>query len=569
MIQFLGASDSAANALAATYDIDLVTVSYLVAVLAAYAGLLLSDRIGVAENRHGRWAWLAAGAVTMGIGVWAMHFIGMLAYVLPVPVLYDPWITLASVVPAILACALALRIMSRARRLQGGTGWRHIVISGVSIGIGIGVMHYTGMAAMRLDAAVVYDPVLFAVSVVVAAALGVAALYIHALKERQWHNDTRWWLYPISAALIGLAVTGMHYPAMGATYCFAVDRPQLGNVAGLDNFWMGVGVTVVTVLIVLLAIAAASVDKRLQAAAELLQVSRQRMVEAVESISDGFIMFDGSGRLVMCNGVFRGMYPELGEVLKPNTPYNKVLESWAKLERTDIDTARTLDYVNDCIKRFADGTIGGDDPEEDRLDDGRWVYIRQHPIKSGGIVGVWADVTPIKELQNLYEERANHDALTNLPNRQLFEDRLDHAARHARRLGSDFALMYVDLDGFKPVNDTHGHAAGDEVLREIARRLESVVRETDTVARVGGDEFAIILEPYGNREQAELVAQRIVRRVAEPFMVGNRQCSVGISIGIAVSSGQDFDRPALIKKADTAMYEAKKASGNSYRFGDA
>jgi NO-binding membrane sensor protein with MHYT domain len=434
-----------------------------------------------------------------------MHFIGMLAFILPVPVIYEPWITLASVAPAIVASAVALRIMSRARRLHGQAGWQHILIAGVSIGVGIGVMHYTGMAAMRLDAAMAYDPVLFAVSIVVAAALGIAALYVHTLKDGRWSHNTRWWLYSVSAALIGLAITGMHYTAMAATYYFASDHPQIDHAVGLDSFWMSVGVTFVTVLIVFLAIAAALVDKRLQAAAELLQVSRQRMVEAVESISDGFIMFDGNGRLVMCNHVFRSMYPELGEVLKPNTPYAKVLESWAKLERTDIDTARTLDYVNDCLQRFADGTVSSDDPEEDRLGDGRWVYIRQHPIKSGGIVGVWADVTPIKELQNLYETRANHDSLTNLPNRQLFEDRLEHAARHARRLSADFALLYMDLDGFKPINDTLGHAAGDEVLREVARRLQAVVRETDTVARLGGDEFAIILEPHGDREQAEVV----------------------------------------------------------------
>ena len=568
MIHFLGASDNVANALSGTYDRDLVIVSYLVAVLAAYAGLLLSDRIGVAENRRGRWAWLAAGAVTMGVGVWAMHFIGMLAFILPVPVLYDPWITLASVSPAIVACALALRIMSRTRRLRGRTGWQHILIAGVSIGVGIGVMHYTGMAAMRLDAVMAYDPVLFAVSVVVAAVLGVAALYVHSLKDGRWSHNTGWWLYPVSAALIGLAISGMHYTAMGATYYFALDHPQTGHAVGLDSFWMSVGVTIAAVLIVLLAIAAALVDKRLQAAAELLQVSRQRMVEAVESISDGFIMFDGNGRLVMCNHVFRSMYPELREVLKPNTPYAKVLESWAKLERTDIDTARTLDYVKDCLQRFADGTTGDDSPEEDRLGDGRWVYIRQHPIKSGGIVGVWADVTPIKELQNLYEERANHDPLTNLPNRQLFEDRMEHAARHARRLNVDVALLYLDLDGFKPVNDALGHAAGDEVLKEVARHLHAVVRETDTVARLGGDEFAVLLEPHGDREQAEMVAQRILSSLSEPIAVGGQQCGVGVSIGIALSSAQNFDTEAFIKKADAAMYEAKKASGNSYRFHD-
>lgn len=430
-------------------------------------------------------------------------------------------------------------------------------------------MHYTGMAAMHMDALIRYDPLLFALSIVVAALLGIAALCAHDLKGSIFGWEPGPWRHPISAALIGLAITGMHYTAMGATYFFPFDYPNIHHAGAMNRHLMSLDVIMVTVLIIALAIAAAIVDGRLKAAAQLLRVSRQRMVEAIESISDGFILFDANGGLVMCNKVFRGMYPELRDVLEPKTPYKKVLESWAKLERSKIDSMAASEYVKNCLRHFEDGVTVGDKPEEDRLGDGRWVYIRQRPMESGGIVGVWADVTPIKELQNLYEDRAHHDPLTGLPNRKLFDDRLDHAVLHGQRRKTTLALLYVDLDHFKPINDTYGHAAGDEVLKEVGRRLSAAVRDSDTVARLGGDEFAIILEPEGDREIAEQVAKRIIEGLSRPIDIGVEECTIGASIGIAISSLEDFDRLEFINNADAAMYEAKKDSGSSFRIHNA
>src|SRR3989442_9059734 len=184
-------------ALAGTYDSMLVVLSVVIASLASYAVLGLAERISAADKPLAKRSWLAAGAVTMGIGVWAMHFIGMLALRLPVRVHYDVAITLVSVAPAVLASAIMLHVISQARISAG-----KLILGGTLMGAGIGVMHYTGMAAMRMDAVMRYDPVLFVVSVVVAVVLAITALYTKfAAARRDDSAHRRWWI-KLGAALV-------------------------------------------------------------------------------------------------------------------------------------------------------------------------------------------------------------------------------------------------------------------------------------------------------------------------------------------------------------------------------
>ena len=154
-----------------------------------------------------------------------------------------------------------------------------------------------------------------------------------------------------------------------------------------------------------------------------------------------------------------------------------------------------------------------------------------------------------------------------LPNRLLFNDRLGQAISLARRDASQFALLYLDLDRFKPVNDTLGHDAGDELLRCVAERIREQVRESDTVARVGGDEFTVILRDISSRQAVAAVAQKIIAAVAAPYRLGNRPQAVeiGTSIGIAVYPADAQDHATLIKIADAAMYSAKH-QGSCFRF---
>ena len=158
---------------------------------------------------------------------------------------------------------------------------------------------------------------------------------------------------------------------------------------------------------------------------------------------------------------------------------------------------------------------------------------------------------------------ANYDKLTDLPNRSLFHDRLTQTLKQSRRYDREFALMFIDLDGFKSVNDTLGHDAGDELLIKTAKRLLSCVRESDTVARMGGDEFTIILQSIS--KNAESVAQKIINNLSDPFKLKKDNAQIGASIGISSFPDNGDDMETLLKKADQAMYEAKKGGKNGYR----
>lgn len=558
MIKFLEPTTDVGTALSGTYDVPLVVLSYAIAVFASYAGFLLGERVKLADTPQSCWMWIAAGSATMGIGVWAMHFTGLLAFVLPVPVAYDLGLTIASIIPAMLASGVVLYVIG-----IGKLEHRRLIIAGILMGVGIGVMHYTGMAAMRMPAVMQYDPTLFALSIFVAVTLGIAAFYVHRFTFRPAGFGGRIGRHWIDAALMGLAVTGMHYTAMAATYYF--PTVDFGEHVELNRFWLQLAVIVVTVLIIAIAIVTVSIDRRWQSEVQLARVTRQRVTEAIESISDGFALFDSNGALLMWNNVFSQMYPALQKVLYPGVRYERVIKEWAKLQNQFPGGMSAEEYVAQRLQRFDEELTATGYLQQEQLADGRWTYFRQHSVASGGIVCVWTDISSIKKLQDLYKEAAHHDALTGLPNRQLFNDRLDHAASHARRLNGNLALLYVDLDGFKPINDKLGHDAGDSVLKEVARRLQVSVRETDTAARLGGDEFAVILEPQADRESAELVAERILKCFSEPISVGETECVVGASIGIAIMRADEFDKDSLVKMADVAMYEAKNAGRNCYR----
>ncbi len=174
------------------------------------------------------------------------------------------------------------------------------------------------------------------------------------------------------------------------------------------------------------------------------------------------------------------------------------------------------------------------------------------------IVCVSRDITQEAIAEEKIRYNANHDDLTGLPNRRLFMDRLEQEARHAKRSSMPFAVLFMDLDGFKDINDTFGHETGDRLLCEIAERLNSCVREEDTLARLGGDEFALILTGVGEHRYAERVAKSITDAFAMPFEVDQRSLHISSSIGIAYFFEDGTDSEALLKAADVAMYMAKK-----------
>jgi diguanylate cyclase (GGDEF)-like protein/PAS domain S-box-containing protein len=251
---------------------------------------------------------------------------------------------------------------------------------------------------------------------------------------------------------------------------------------------------------------------------------------------------------------------------------NRQFPKWMGKRRDEIEGRSVREVVSPetlaFITPYVERALSGEQVSYERTF--TWPDGSLHPatltltpdVDSGGqvcgIFGVMHDLTEIRALEGELRAQATRDGLTGLANRRLFQDRLQMAVARARRADSPLALMFIDLDGFKQVNDTLGHEAGDQLLIEVARRFRSCVRESDTLARLGGDEFTIILEPVRAPENADLVARKLLAALDEPIVLGNASTRISASIGVSVYPFDGGDADALVKQADAAMYHAKR-----------
>jgi NO-binding membrane sensor protein with MHYT domain len=287
-----------------THQPWLVGVSISIAILAAFVALSLSSRMVAAPSCWGRCAWASAGALSMGGGIWAMHFIGMLAFSLPCGTRYDPAGTLLSGIPGILGSGLALLIINRA----SNPGPRRLLAGAILMGAGIGAMHYAGMAAMRPDALVRYDPVLVAVSVIVAVALAFIALEAHF--QLRHYRSSEMVATVVAAVILGLAISGMHYTAMQASLFFPFEEIQT-EAAALPTLPMTLLITVITVFTAAIAVVASIAGRQWELAHGLkTEVARRRTLEQeaeggrarlqaiFDAVVDAIVTIDRDGRIL-------------------------------------------------------------------------------------------------------------------------------------------------------------------------------------------------------------------------------------------------------------------------------
>jgi diguanylate cyclase len=430
------------------YDPDTVALSLLIGCFASFVTLELAKRMRSPDRALARFWWFG-GALTMGTGIWSMHFVGMFAFDLPIELGYRGLQTVLSWVAAVGTSSVALRAAN-----QGQLSKLRLILSALIMGAGICAMHYMGMAALDMAPGIVWNWWLVAASVVIAVAASTAALLIFFWLRQVKRKHL--WAYQLGASVVmGLAITGMHYTGMAAaqfptgSICLSVDA-----LAGSD---LSVFVILGTMMLLSMTLVTSILDARLQGKAAQL-----------------------SDRLQSTN---------------------------TELQRANLEL----------------------------------------------------------QLQ------AFTDPLTGLSNRLLLEDRLRHAVSRFERHGKSpstrntqrIAVLFIDLDGFKPINDTFGHATGDKVLKEVARHLLECAREADTVARIGGDEFVMLLEDLGNATDAVTVAQRIIALFAAPFNIDGHSMHLGTSIGIALCPDH-ANNEKLLAHADAAMYAAKRLGGRNY-----
>jgi diguanylate cyclase (GGDEF)-like protein/PAS domain S-box-containing protein len=284
---------------------------------------------------------------------------------------------------------------------------------------------------------------------------------------------------------------------------------------------------------------------------------------ALANMSQGLCMFDSQRRLVVCNDRYTEIYRLPQELAKPGTPLLKILEN--RIANGVFGDADAKDYIK---KRLAVADAAQPSMKIDKLTDGRVVAITHRPMANGGWVATHEDFTELQRVQERIVHMAHHDALTDLPNRILLRERIEEQLAQKEN-SKAFAVLFMDLDRFKSVNDTLGHAAGDELLKSVAERLKDCVRYTDTVARIGGDEFAILQIAKNQPDDATALANRICETIRKPFNLQGGFGVVGTSIGIAVGPNDGSDIDVLLGNADMALYRAKNEGPGGYRFFEA
>jgi len=422
-----------------SYTPWLVIVSFLVAVLASFTALDMASRVTTAATRRTTWLWLIGGGCAMGLGIWSMHFIGMLAFRLPIPLGYALGLTTVSLLAAMASSIFALWLVSQPTLPHG-----RLALGALLMGSGIAAMHYLGMAALHMQPGIDYHPGWVALSLLIAVVASWTALFI-AFRLRSSHRRLRDRAAP--ALVLGTAIVGMHYTGMAAARFPAGSICGAAGEEGLQAQWLALVVLALTIAILAVVLIVSWLDQRMEA--QLL-----------------------------------------------------------RLRNTDLSSS---------------------------LDD------------------AYAELT----------QAALHDPLTRLPNRRLLQQRIEQSLAEAEQRGSRFAVMFMDLDGFKQVNDAYGHQTGDALLVAVADRTRKLLRPADMLARLGGDEFVLVV-PIENDEDVATLASRIIQTVGREPLLPRHDLQVTASVGIAICPDHAASERQLMAFADAAMYQAKEAGRNAY-----
>lgn len=665
--------------LTGAYDPLLVALSIGVAVLTSSLALQLGAQAGAAHEALHRTMALVSGGIALGVGIWAMHFIGMLAFTLCTTVQYDVPTTLASMLPALAASWVALGLLAR----RHVSRWQ-LLTGGALVGAGIGAMHYGGMAAMQMSPLLRYDPTWFAASIAVAVLLAMLALWVRF--PLQQHSGMSPWLANLLAGLVmGTAIAGMHYTAMGAARF--VGQAE-STPAGSQEWIKTLALTIAFVTLgVATFVGIVNGLLRYRDLYRKVERSESRLRTLVDTAVDGIITIDQHGivqsfnnsaerifgwaakdvlgrniRMLMpqphraAHNSYLRRYLQTGEahiigigrevtgvrkdgsqvplrlgIGRAETPSGPLFVGFmtdlsaVKAAETQLSIAASVfEYSYEAVLILdADRAIVDVNPAFERMtgvpraqglgryvhelyedvaqedgwgelqdfasiwlsvqEDGHWQGELMGRGPNGGLmqrvsiasvtddgeaphhyIVVISDISEIKAYEQELEQFALYDSLTGLPNRRLLNDRVRHSIAHAQRNQTLLAICYLDLDGFKQVNDQHGHEAGDVLLIEVGRRIQRLLRSEDTLARLGGDEMVLLLGSLQQPDDCLPVLGRVLEVVNEPVTLPEGQGNVSASIGYSLYP-LDGDTPEqLMRVADQAMYTSKQSGKNRF-----
>ena len=484
----------------------------------------------------------------------------MLAYEPGVPIAYDVFLTALSLVAAatVTTAGLAVAVYSGARSAAP--------VGGAIIGGGVACMHYLGMWAVDVPGRVTWALELVAVSIVIGMLLAAVGLHL-ALRGEDVRRSLA------AAGLVTLAIVLHHFTAMGAVEIIP-DPTRIVAAFSLSPTTLAFAVAAAAAAVLGISLTGAVSDRRLAARTHQFAEAKQALIRdfeealrqqnmlldaAVNNMNQALLLFGADGKLLLCNQRYYEMYGLSEEEGRPGRSLRELLERRRALgnfvgdidghlaeHRAAVAQGRTKSYIRECP-------------------DGRIISVTNKPKVGGGWVSTHEDITERRRAEMQIAHLAHHDPLTDLPNRAAFTERLASTLQRAATTQESFALLSLDCDRFKEVNDVFGHATGDALLRAIAVRL-SATADGAFVARLGGDEFTLISTDPHQPAGAAVLAERLQAVLADPIELHGHQLRTAFTVGIAIYPADGDNESALLANADAALYRAKSEGRGSIRF---
>lgn len=517
------------DCLAVDHDYGLVLLAALLCLLGCASTVVVTGR-AVAGQRPVLWTTLLG--VCFSATAWSTHFIAMLAYRTALPITYDPTLTVLSFIVGLVPIGSGFLI---ALRFRDNSAAR--LLGGALVGSGVIALHYIGMAGLRFQGSLTYDLDLLFASVVAGVVFGAMALAVLFGSRRAYSRL-------LGGCLLLIMVVSLHFTGMGAIQ-LELGLQATSVHAGISRSILAILVVIVSMSVLLIGTAAALIDQ---------QVSARLAAEAnrYRTLADGAfegLLIHRDFNLVDANVAARTL---LG---LPEDVNGISISHWSLEGRpTDAPGGEILGEVE------IPGVDGRCFPAEICR---RAISLRDG--SEGELIAV-RDLTARRESEGRIAYLALHDPLTDLPNRRFFTELSANVLKQVHRDGSAFALLAVDLDNFKFVNDLHGHEAGDELICEVARRLQATLGEGDVVARLGGDEFAVLETSADQPAKAMELARRLQEVMQEPVCLQGVELPVSASVGIAIYPADGLTIEDLLRNADTAMYQSKADGKGTFRF---